>query len=41
MENKGLFQSPGNKFLLEKWGVSSARSQSWPPRAVIYKGGRR
>lgn len=24
MENKGLFQSPGNKLLLEKWGVNAA-----------------
>lgn len=24
MENKGLFQSPGKKLLLEKWGVNSA-----------------
>lgn len=24
MENKGLFLSPGNKLLLEKWGVNSA-----------------
>lgn len=24
MENKGLFRSPGNKLLPEKWGVNSA-----------------